>query len=76
MYRKENESILKIDKIKFNILLAKNQITIKDLANKSGLHVATLRRVARGKVFTPLTVGKIARALDVEVVDLLANEKD
>jgi len=61
----------------FNILvfrteLARNCLTMKELSKKSGVSDVTLTRVNQGKqIPQPVTVGKIAKALKVDVEKLI-----
>lgn len=55
--------------------LARSCMTLKDLSEKSGVNTVTLTRINRGtQEPQPLTVGKIAKALNVDVEILLAKE--
>lgn len=54
--------------------LARNCMTLKELSNRSGVNVVTLTRIRRGvQIPQPITVGKIARALNVSVEDLVTD---
>lgn len=65
---------MKIDIKKLEILQAKNCMTAKDVEKKSDISHATYLRIKRGSDKTaPLTVGKIAKALNCDVVELLAD---
>ena len=55
--------------------LARNRMTWKDLSEKSGVSTVTLSRINQGKQDAkPLTVGKIAQALNVDVEQIIKNE--
>lgn len=61
---------MKISKTKFDIALARACMSARDLRQK-GLSPTTISNVIRGNDLTPKMVGKIARALGVDVTDLL-----
>lgn len=51
--------------------MAKNQMTIADLAEKSGLGTATIYRIKQGLTKpTPKTIGKLAVAFGCDVKEL------
>lgn len=61
---------MKISKTKFDIALARACMSARDLRQK-GLSPATISNATRGNDLTPKMAGKIARALGVDVTDLL-----
>ncbi len=66
---------MKFDNKKFNMQLALHQISIKELCEKSGLGVTTLRKARKGQCSPrPATIGKIAKALGVDVKDIIQDE--
>lgn len=67
---KEGEE-MKINKQKLQIALATACMTTKELVGKSGLSKATTMNALTGKKVKPVTIGKIAKALDVQVTDLI-----
>ncbi len=54
--------------------MARTCCTMKKLSALSGVSVQTLRNIKSGKAIFPETAGKIARALGVDVADLLENK--
>lgn len=63
---------MKINNIKFNIAIANVAMEQKDLAEKTGLTPETISRIKNGQQEPRLsTVGKIAKALEVNVEDLI-----
>lgn len=60
---------MKIDLTKLDIVLARECKTISDLRGSASPQ--TLARVKRGEEVKPRTIGKIARALGVDVMDIL-----
>lgn len=65
-------------KLNRNLLLlamAKGCMTDKELAERAGVALPTLAKIKAGKRSAkPATVGKIARALGVDVTDLIREE--
>lgn len=60
---------MKIDLTKLDIALARECKTISDL--RGGVSPQTLARVKRGEEVKPRTIGKIARALGVDVTEIM-----
>lgn len=66
---------MKIDKQKFEIALANACMTSSKLSKASGISKFTITRMQSDDVETqPVTVGKIAKALDVKVEELIDME--
>lgn len=65
-----------VNKKKLDIAMANNCMTSGQLQNKSGLPRGTFINVITGKNVKPATAGKIARALDVPVENLIDMETD
>lgn len=63
-----------IDKNKVEIALAKKIMTKKQLSIKSEIRPQNLTKILEGKICEPHTVGKIARALEVDVEEIVAME--
>lgn len=62
-------------KQKIEILMAEKRMTYEDLAKKSGLSRFTIQKMLANKVETrPATVGKIAKALEANVKELIELE--
>lgn len=63
---------MKINSTKLNLALARECVSMKELAEKSGVDVVTLARINKGKQTPrPQTIGKIAKALNCDVAELL-----
>ncbi|MBO5245107.1 MAG: helix-turn-helix transcriptional regulator [Selenomonadales bacterium] len=63
---------MKIDKMKLDLLMADKMYSLKELSKQSGVSQVTVIQITRGRrEARPETVGKIARALDVRVVDII-----
>ena len=62
--------VLNDDKLKLH--LANEGMLLKELCQKSGIAETTLRKIRQGKCISkPATIGKIAKALNVRVEDLI-----
>ena len=66
---------MRIQQTKFEIALAKARLTKTSLAKKAGISSATITKLLAGKSSTPITVGKIAAALGVDVTEIIEEEK-
>ena len=65
---------MKIDVRRLEILQARECLTAKELKEKSDISHGTYLRIINGsEKIAPLTVGKIAKALNCDVVELLAD---
>lgn len=62
---------MKISKNKFDLLLAKNCITVLEVAEQCGVSRNIFLRINKGLEMLPRTVGKIAKALNCDVTELL-----
>ena len=63
---------MKIDNKKIDIAMADACLTMSELSKQSGVNIVTLTRLRKGTQETrPKTVGKIAKALDVSVEDII-----
>lgn len=67
---------MNLDLNKLKLLQARACLSTNDLTDITGLSRATVSRVINGKVkATPKTIGLIAKALKVDVIDLLSDEE-
>ena len=63
---------MKIDNKKLDVAMANAGILLQDLARKANVSTETLRNIRKGtRVPRPTTIGKIARALNVNVQDII-----
>lgn len=63
---------MKLSKDKIDILMARKQLNIKDVCAKSGLPMETFKQCRRGvRNSKPITIGRIAAALDVDVTEII-----
>lgn len=68
--------MLKINKDKFLLALAKEGMTVTDLKIKSKVGRNTISNIINGKAnVRPVIIGKLASALNVSVEDLVVFEK-
>lgn len=61
---------MKLDKQKFSIARARACMGLKDF-EKAGIPQGTLCRAMSGRSLKPETLGKIAKALNVDVIDIM-----
>ncbi len=62
---------MRLDNKKLLLLLAMKNMSIAEVVEKSGLSRGTVSAVKAGKSCTYITIGKLAKALDVPVQDLI-----
>ena len=63
---------MKIDKMKIDVAMANKGYSAKELSEKCGVSQITLARLKRGvQKARPETIGKIAKALNVPVEQLI-----
>lgn len=66
---------MKINLKKLEFLMAEKCIEIRELSKKTGVTESTISRIKNGKQNAkPVTIGKIAKGLDVQITELLENE--
>lgn len=62
---------------KFTMILAEKQIDLSELCEKANIGVTTLRRIRKGESTPrPATIGRIAKALGVDVRDIIQEGDD
>ena len=66
---------MRVDRNKAAIARARSCKSSAELIEASGLVQATFNRAMRGVDVKPATLGKIARALGVDVLDILEDEE-
>lgn len=70
---KEGDNV-RIDKMKLDLAMANKAYSAKELSQKCGVSQVTIVRITKGvQEARPGTVGKIAKALDVPVIDIIEN---
>lgn len=61
-----------INKMKLDTILAKNCMTLRELSEKSKVSTAVLYKIGKDSSnLRTVTVGKIAKALNVDVTELI-----
>lgn len=65
---------MRVNRVKLIALMAEKDLKNNELANTSGLARATISAIRGGKSCTYDTAVKIAKALNVPVTDLIAEE--
>ena len=66
---------LKINLQKLQIAMANKAFSSKELSEKCGVSQVTITRITKGvQVARPQTIGKIARALNVPVTEIIETE--
>lgn len=63
--------MLTVDKKKIETLQARNGIPSEELPTKTGLSWLTIQNMKNGKPCKPLSVHKLANALNVDVTEIL-----
>lgn len=58
---------MKIDREKIFIFMARSYLSLHDIAHSSGVPLVTIQKAIKRGSARPATVGKIARALGVDV---------
>lgn len=65
------------DRYKIQLAMARLCISLNELATKADMPVQTVRKVMScNHSVKPITIGKIAKALQVDVTEILANESE
>ena len=65
---------LKVERKKLVLAMARACMDARDLAKAAGMPPPTLNNVIVGRSVRPATLGKVAKALGVDVTELLAEE--
>lgn len=65
---------VKADKEKIMLLMARNCLNLADLAKKAEMPEVTTKNVVYGRNTRPKTIGKVAKALGVDVTEILEKE--
>lgn len=66
---------MRIDKNKLELARARKNISVKDIIS-AGIPKPTYYKMRRGENILPNTAGKLARILDVDVLEIVQEEKD
>lgn len=66
---------MRISTVKLGVAMAKLCISQEELAKNAGVNVMTISRAKNGQgKIQPATIGKIAKALNIQVEELLEDE--
>lgn len=66
---------MKINLQKLQIAMANQEFSSKELSKKCGVSQVTITRITKGvQVARPQTIGKIAKALNVPVTEIIETE--
>lgn len=69
--------MLKLDIFKLRLEQARACFTVEELAVKAEISRISLSRILSGEnKATPKTIGKLARALNVDVTEIIVNEEE
>lgn len=66
---------MKVNRKKLELAMARACMSTGDLVKTSAMPRPTVNNVIMGRDVRPATIGKIARALDVDVADILEVEE-
>lgn len=66
---------MKVDNHKLDLLLARQRKSLRELRGE-GVSPQTLTRIRRGEDVKPKTVGGVAAALGVDVMDIIIAKED
>lgn len=66
---------MKAKKNKLRLAMARACMNPQDLAKAAGMPPQTVNGVLRGRSVRPATLGRIAKALDVDVAEILEKEE-
>ncbi len=69
-YKKE-VLVMTINNRKFEIMLAERGLSMNELAKKANLSRQRVNVILNSKKITPVVAGKLARALDVSVEEII-----
>ncbi len=65
---------MRIDRIKFAAALARADLNVKQLSDRSGVSRGTVTSVKSGKSCSEETAGKLAAGLGVSIADIVKKE--
>ena len=62
---------MKLSKDKIDICMARKNLTVKELSSVYGVSSARINTILKSKVVTPACAGRVAKALDVDVTEII-----
>lgn len=65
---------MRMSRKKVNIALARKQMTVTELAEAYGVSRARRNVILNSQVVTPVCAGRVAKALDVDVTEIIDQE--
>lgn len=65
---------MKIDRKKVEIAMARACMSVNDIADTSGVNKRSVSKFLNGCEARPVSVGKIAKALGVDVTEIIAED--
>lgn len=65
---------MRMSRKKVNIALARKQMTVTELAESYGVSRARMNVILNSQVVTPVCAGRVAKALDVDVTEIIDQE--
>lgn len=65
---------MRMNRRKVNIALARKQMTVTELAEAYGVSRARMNVILNSQVVTPVCAGRVAKALDVDVTEIIDQE--
>lgn len=66
---------MEIKRSKINLVMARNSLTINQLAERYGVSSQRMRIILNSKNVTPAVVGRMAKALECDVTEIIETEK-
>lgn len=64
--------MLEIDRHKFILARAQAAMTVRELSNAANVAASTITNIERGKSTpNPVTIGKLAKALNIDVIEII-----
>lgn len=67
---------MKANRKKIELAMARKCISLNELQEKAGMPLPTVKGVIYGKSVKPVTLGKVARALEVEIEEIMEKEEE
>lgn len=66
---------MKLNREKFNVAMARACLNVSGVAKSASMPRSTLDNALKGRNVTPVTIGRIAKALGVDVLDIIEQEE-
>ena len=66
---------MRLSREKINLVLARNQMTVTQLDEKCDISRSRVNVILNSRTVSPVTVGKLAVALEVDVAEIIETEK-